>query len=327
MFYNLDFSFMAYKVGLMIGLIGVPNNDISHFKLGEERYCYTKMAEGVTRAQWYYVKINEQEARLKKTVEEGLCLTPQDISYFQKKALETIAEEEATIITQEQIDPCGTWVKDDIGRTYRKVDKNYQPANNSEFVFNVTSMDIENCKKLAREAGHTGEIIFINYDGYGGMIAMHSLIKVQIDVLCALIEFGYETKVFISFLHEIFHIKNQDILWDYTIKEYVKSLPTYNCEGMKCIDLKSKGITVARYDESLKAFQDWFIFHERRADMQAYLEALKFPEILEIITCPRSKQSYLSGQYPLSTFAYQNNSPVPYCRDFEYGIKFDEKNV
>lgn len=314
---------------LNISLFGAENpqdskNNVSHFNLGEERYCDIKMHKDITRAQWYDAQMKEQENRLKRIVESSLGMTAQDVHCFQQKAFEVIAAEEAIII-EGQIDPFGTWVKDDMSRSFRRVDQDYQPQRDSEFVFNITHSDIESCKELGRKAGYTGNVVFMNYDGSGGMMAKHSLILVQIDVLFWLTELP--ESIFINYLHEMSHLKNQDLLWDYTIKHYILNLPKNYRGGIDFNnnELKKKGITVGRHDEAFKAFQEWFVFHERRADMQAYIEALKFPEILKIATCPHNQQSYLQIQYP-NTFVYQINSPVQYCTDFIQGSMADEKN-
>lgn len=319
----MNISLLLHKLAILVGLVPVCMTDGSNFELGKYRYCYTQMPQGVQRINWYEKMLQAEESGYKKIVEQGLAMTDVDIVHCREKALVAIAEQEQTLQTTQE-NMIGSWVKDDRLRTYRKVSMDYVAQNADEYVFTIEQRDLDELISLARQAGHTGPVIFMNHDGHGGMIAYHSVLAVQIDIILKHKFDESSAAVFIQFLHEMSHITHQDLLWSETIKERVKSLTVVDASGNQTLNtqlLQQQGASLDDYDKALSAFKKWWAFHERRADMEAYLSARQYSHIVPIKTIGGAGHVIADTNI---RFAYEQSSPVAYCTDFSHGVIHDQ---
>ncbi len=296
------------------------------FNIGLDSLAQVQPESGKTRAEWYQVMLQDSEQLLRNAIIQKLKITSDEFVYFQQQAQESILQTEQEIKEQAQ-DIRGTWIANYTTCSMYKADGSVEQQKlhaKSEYIqFDVTDEKIAKVTSMLQEFGYTGKIVMLEPEDNESLIAYQSVISIRPDL------FLYDTadQAF-RLRHEVSHIKNQDILFERTIKSYVQSLirkdfnPQMHTKAEDVFDhkkLQEKGISLDDIDQAQDLLMDiWWNFHEYRADLESLL-AMKYCKDFQ----EKIKDVSQCDGYPLNydyKTMYTEDTPIDYIQDFLDGL-------
>lgn len=320
------------KKVLIFWLLMVSVMKPNFFNIGNQRFASEKPPAGQTRAQWYQDSLKNTEKTLRDTIITVLKISPEECQKHKMQAEQDVAQMEHEI-KRSASDIRGTWIKNDTTRkVYRANGSLWQWLKHmfqEQYPFEITDQDLERLKKTAKDFGYAGEIVtlnpeYIQEDEFSSLdtpmenaTAYNSLITIRPNFFI----YPNLDQLF-TLRHEISHIENRDIVFEKSIKEYVKSLMNQDFSDWNDQALQNKGLTLDDIDKSGDLLNNvWWNFHEYRADLEALLAMKKNKKFREEI-----KDLSQHDGYPLDwnySSAYQKTAKVPYLDDFTEGLRKD----
>lgn len=290
------------------------------FMVGEKSFCDICPPEGLTRKQWYMQKLSEQENYLRKKIISILKITPEEYAHYEQLAKEDILQQEAAF---ESKDLRGQWL---IDIQQQKEVRYSGPA--TDFTFTIEDKDLDLAITILRDYGYTGKIVCAESSGEGAAaIAYYNTIKI-FPVLLGSYGGGTENML-LALRHELSHIKHGDLLFEKTIQKYVELNFIKQDNGQFFVNqnaLDVKGLTFDHLEKARKLLQQtWFDFHERRADVEAFL-AIKDHAIFKRAIAGKDQYYGFPFRYEMIQ-GYQQWARVPFLQDFCKGIENDSKRV
>lgn len=290
------------------------------FMIGEKSFCNVCPPEGLTREQWYMQKLSEQENYLRNKIISILKITPEEYEQYEKLAKEDILQQEATF---ESKDLRGRWIFD-----IQQLREVRYSGQDTYTTFTIADKGLDLATSILRDYGYIGKIVWAENSGEGAAaIAYYNAIKI-FPVLLACYGRGTENML-LALRHELSHIKHGDLLFQKTMQKYVELNFFKRDKNQYFLNeeaLSAKGLTPDHLETARKLLQETlFDFHERRADIEAFL-AIKNHEIFKSAIAGKDQSFGFPFKYAMIE-GYQRWAKVPYLQDFCSGVENDSKRV